>query len=73
MDVLGYHPGKVCPCGLVPRFELTQPKISHHLKLLKDAGILDSEKHGLFVSCHVTPEALAELAAWLHFEADLTG
>ena len=63
VDVLRDHPRKVCPCGLVPRFELTQPTISHHRKLLKDAGILDSEKHGPFVSYHVTPRALAKLAA----------
>ena len=73
VDVLRDHPGKVCPCELVPLCELSQPTISHHLKLLKDARILDSEKHGLFVSYHVTPEALVELAAWLHLEADLTG
>ena len=73
VDVLRDHPGKVCPCELVPLFELSQPTISHHLKILRDAGVLDSEKHGLFVYYYVNPGALAELAAWLHPEADVTG
>ena len=73
VDVLRDHPGKVCPCELVPLFELSQPTISHHLKILREASILDSEKHGLFVYYHVNPGALAELAAWLHPEADVTG
>ena len=48
-------------------FELAQPIISHHLKPLKDAGVLDSEKHGLFVYYDVNPIALQELADWLTF------
>jgi ArsR family transcriptional regulator len=65
VDMLREHPGKVCPCELAPLFELSQPTISHHLKVLKNAGILDSEKHGLFVYYYVRPDALDELAAWL--------
>jgi ArsR family transcriptional regulator, arsenate/arsenite/antimonite-responsive transcriptional repressor len=65
VDVLRDHPGKVCPCELMPLFELSQPTISHHLKVLKDAAVLGSEKHGGFVYYYVIPEALAELAGWL--------
>ncbi len=65
VDVLRDHPGKVCPCELAPLFELSQPTISHHLKVLKDAGVLNSEKHGLFVYYYVQRDALAEFAAWL--------
>ncbi len=65
VDVLRDHPGQVCPCELAPLFELSQPTISHHLKILRDAGILGSEKHGLFVYYYVRPGALTELAAWL--------
>jgi ArsR family transcriptional regulator, arsenate/arsenite/antimonite-responsive transcriptional repressor len=65
VDVLRDHPGKVCPCELAPLFELSQPTISHHLKVLKDAGILESEKHGLFVYYYVRRGALAELTSWL--------
>jgi ArsR family transcriptional regulator len=65
VDVLREHPGKVCPCELVPLFGLSQPTISHHLKVLKAAGILESEKHGLFVYYYVRPGALDELTGWL--------
>ena len=65
VDVLRDHPGKLCPCELAPLFELSQPTISHHLKVLKDAGILDAEKHGLFVYYYVRPGALDELTTWL--------
>ena len=65
VDLLRDHPGKVCPCELVPLFELSQPTISHHLKVLKDAGVLESEKHGLFAYYYVRPGALEELTGWL--------
>ncbi len=65
VDVLRDHPGRVCPCELVPLFELSQPTISHHLKVLKDADILDAEKHGLFVYYYVKPGALEELMGWM--------
>ncbi len=65
VDVLRDHPGKLCPCELVGLFELSQPTISHHLKVLKDANILESEKHGLFVYYYVRPGALDELTSWL--------
>ena len=41
VDVLRKHAGKVCVCELVPLFELSQPTISHHLKVLREAGIVD--------------------------------
>jgi ArsR family transcriptional regulator len=65
IDVLRKHAGKVCVCELVPLFELSQPTLSHHLKKLRDAGIVDSERRGLWVYYYVEPEALEELAAWL--------
>ena len=47
VDVLRRHAGKVCVCELVPLFDLSQPTVSHHLKVLRDAGIVDSERRGL--------------------------
>jgi ArsR family transcriptional regulator len=66
VDVLRKHAGKVCVTELVPLFELSQPTISHHLKALRDAGILQSEKRGLWVYYYVEDGALDELAGWLH-------
>ena len=46
VDVLRKHAGKVCVCELVPLFDLSQPTVSHHLKKLREAGIVDSERAG---------------------------
>jgi ArsR family transcriptional regulator, arsenate/arsenite/antimonite-responsive transcriptional repressor len=65
VDVLRKHAGKVCVCELVPLFEISQPTLSHHLKKLRDAGIVDSERRGLWAYYYVNPDALEELSAWL--------
>ena len=65
VDVLRKHAGKVCVCELVPLFDLSQPTVSHHLKVLRDAGLVDSERRGLWAYYYVRPEALEELTAWL--------
>jgi ArsR family transcriptional regulator, arsenate/arsenite/antimonite-responsive transcriptional repressor len=65
VDVLRKHAGKVCVCELVPLFDLSQPTVSHHLKVLRDAGLLDSERRGLWAYYYVIPDALEELSAWL--------
>ena len=65
VDVLRKHAGKVCVCELVPLFDISQPTLSHHLKKLREAGIVDSERRGLWAYYYVTPEALEELSAWL--------
>ena len=52
-------------CELVPLFDIAQPTLSHHLKELREAGIVDSERRGLWAYYYVLPEALEELAAWL--------
>ena len=65
VDVLRKHAGKVCVCELVPLFGISQPTLSHHLKKLREAGIVDSERQGLWAYYYVKPEALKELHAWL--------
>ena len=65
VDVLRKHAGKVCVCELVPLFDLSQPTVSHHLKKLREAGIVGSERQGLWAYYYVKPEALEELSAWL--------
>jgi ArsR family transcriptional regulator len=65
VDVLRRHAGKVCVCELVPLFDVSQPTLSHHLKKLRDAGLVDSERQGLWAYYYVKPEALDALAAWL--------
>jgi ArsR family transcriptional regulator, arsenate/arsenite/antimonite-responsive transcriptional repressor len=65
VDVLRKHAGKVCVCELVPLFDISQPTLSHHLKKLRDAGIVDSERRGLWAYYYVIPDAVKELSQWL--------
>lgn len=65
VDVLRKHAGKVCVCELVPLFDLSQPTVSHHLKVLREAGLVGSERRGLWAYYYVLPGALAELSEWL--------
>jgi ArsR family transcriptional regulator, arsenate/arsenite/antimonite-responsive transcriptional repressor len=65
VDVLRKHAGTVCVCELVPLFDLSQPTISHHLKVLRQAGLVGSERQGLWAYYYVIPDALKELSAWL--------
>lgn len=65
VDVLRRHAGKVCVCELVPLFDLSQPTVSHHLKVLREAGIVGSERQGLWAYYFVIPNSLKELSAWL--------
>jgi ArsR family transcriptional regulator len=65
VDVLRKHAGKVCVCELVPLFDVSQPTVSHHLRVLRDAGIVASERQGLWAYYYVREDALHELTAWL--------
>ncbi|HZU40783.1 MAG TPA: metalloregulator ArsR/SmtB family transcription factor [Solirubrobacteraceae bacterium] len=65
VDVLRRHAGQVCVCELVPLFELSQPTVSHHLKVLREAGVVGSERRGLWAYYFVIPEAMKELSEWL--------
>jgi ArsR family transcriptional regulator len=48
----------ICECEIVPLFGLSQSTISYHLKVLRDAGIVECEKRGLWAYCRVNPRAL---------------
>jgi ArsR family transcriptional regulator len=65
VDVLRKHAGKVCVCELTPLFDVGQPTVSHHLRVLREAGVVDSERRGLWAYYYVMPEALAALGSWL--------
>ena len=54
--------GEACVCDLNAAFELTQATVSHHLKVLHTAGVLDRDKRGVWVHYRVRPEALAAVA-----------
>jgi ArsR family transcriptional regulator len=65
VDVLGRHAGEVCVCELVPLFDVTQPTLSHHLRKLREAGIVGVERRGLWAYYYVNSEALEEIRTWL--------
>jgi ArsR family transcriptional regulator, arsenate/arsenite/antimonite-responsive transcriptional repressor len=63
--VAAHDGGEACVCELTEPLGLTQPTISHHLKILVDAGIFSRDKRGVWAYYALRPQALAALAAIL--------
>jgi ArsR family transcriptional regulator len=61
--VASHAGGEACVCDLTDCFALSQPTISHHLKVLHEAGLLDREKRGTWVYYRARSAALTDLAA----------
>ena len=59
--VASHADGEACVCDLNDAFDLSQPTISHHLKVLHELGLLDRSKRGVWVFYKIRPEALADL------------
>lgn len=58
LDVLSRKEGTVCVCDLEAAVPVKQPTVSHHLRLLRQAGLIQSEKQGLYAYYRVNREAL---------------
>jgi ArsR family transcriptional regulator, arsenate/arsenite/antimonite-responsive transcriptional repressor len=70
MSLVASHPGgEACVCDLNDAFDLSQPTISHHLKVLHEAGLLDRDKRGVWVFYRARTEALASLGALIGLPA----
>jgi ArsR family transcriptional regulator, arsenate/arsenite/antimonite-responsive transcriptional repressor len=66
MSMIASHAdGEVCVCVLTDAFDLSQPTISHHLKVLHEVGLLDRSKRGVWVYYRIRPAALADLGTML--------
>ncbi|WP_127784674.1 metalloregulator ArsR/SmtB family transcription factor [Rhodococcus sp. X156] len=63
--VASHEGGEACVCDISASFELSQPTISHHLKVLREAGLLDCERRGTWVYYWVVPAALQQLSSVL--------
>ena len=64
MSIVASHPGgETCVCDLNDAFDLSQPTISHHLKVLHNVGLLNREKRGVWVYYRARTQALASLGA----------
>ncbi|MHC6219577.1 ArsR/SmtB family transcription factor [Arthrobacter sp. MMS24-S77] len=61
--VASHEGGEACVCDLNDAFELSQPTISHHLKVLHEAGLLERQKRGVWVYYRARTDALENLAA----------
>jgi ArsR family transcriptional regulator, arsenate/arsenite/antimonite-responsive transcriptional repressor len=57
--------GEACVCDLTDAFDLTGPTISHHLKVLREAGVIEGERRGTWIYYRVRPQTLAQLSALL--------
>jgi ArsR family transcriptional regulator len=67
--IASFAGGEACVCDLTGPFDVSQPTISHHLRVLREAGLIDSERRGTWVYYWVLPEALARLGAVLAVDA----
>ncbi len=67
--VASHEGGEACVCDLNAAFELSQPTISHHLKVLHEAGLLEREKRGVWVYYRARNDALSGLAALIGGQA----
>ena len=71
VSLIGAHQGgEMCVCDLTSAFDLTQPTISHHLRILREAGLIGSQRRGTWVYYRLLPDALERMAALLRPAAE---
>jgi ArsR family transcriptional regulator len=69
-SVASHAGGEACVCDIAAGVEVSQPTVSHHLKVLRDAGLLTSQRRASWVYYAVVPEALEALSSLLSVSAD---
>ncbi|MET8983224.1 metalloregulator ArsR/SmtB family transcription factor [Streptomyces sp. NPDC004539] len=67
--IASHEGGEACVCDLTGPFDVSQPTISHHLKVLREAGLVGSERRGTWVYYWVMPAALNQLSGLLEAPA----
>ena len=65
VDVLRRQAGEVCVCDLQPLFEITQPTLSHHLRKLREAGLVGVVRRGQWAYYYVLPDSMEVFKRWL--------
>lgn len=63
--IASHEGGEACVCDLTDAFDLSGPTISHHLKVLREAGLISGERRGTWVYYRIQPDALRRLSAVL--------
>ncbi len=66
--IASHEGGEACVCDLTGVFDLTGPTISHHLKVLREAGLISGERRGTWIYYRVLPEALRRASAVLELD-----
>lgn len=70
LSVVASHTGgEVCVCDISAGIDVSQPTISHHLKVLREAGLLASERRGSWVYYRIIPAALQQLSELLEVQS----
>ncbi|KAB2859207.1 MAG: winged helix-turn-helix transcriptional regulator [Anaerolineae bacterium] len=65
LDILSRHSGQVCVCEIERHFKIRQPTISHHLRLLREGGLIEGEQRGLWVYYHLCADQAERVKALL--------
>ncbi|TNC29743.1 ArsR/SmtB family transcription factor [Amycolatopsis alkalitolerans] len=73
LSLIGSHDGgEACVCDLIGAFDLTGPTISHHLKVLRESGLITGERRGTWIYYRAEPDTLARLSTLLQPAAAVT-
>jgi ArsR family transcriptional regulator, arsenate/arsenite/antimonite-responsive transcriptional repressor len=65
LDLISQGGGEVCVCDLEAHFDLTQPTLSHHIKVLREAGLIQSEQNRVWVFHRIDPEGMRQVQNFL--------
>ncbi len=73
LAILARHAGHVCVCDLEATLPVKQPTVSHHLRLLRDGGLIEGERRGQWIYYAIHREALDRVRAMIHTFFDQLG
>jgi ArsR family transcriptional regulator len=65
LSIIATYDGEPCVCELTKPFDLSGPTISHHLKVLRNVGLIDCRRRGTWIHYWVVPERLADVSSIL--------
>ncbi|GAA1679875.1 metalloregulator ArsR/SmtB family transcription factor [Kribbella yunnanensis] len=65
LSIIASAGGEICVCDITPQFDVSGPTISHHLKVLREAGLVDCERRGTWVYYWPIPERIQWIAGLL--------
>jgi ArsR family transcriptional regulator len=70
MSVIASADGEICVCDITPQFDVSGPTVSHHLRVLREAGLIDCERRGTWVYYWPIRERLRQISTLLSVPAD---